>query len=292
MSDEPPVVVGIGLTQESDYVLQKVSGLANSPDRVIAIHAIERNVTGLEEEASGSLESLYQQLFEDARIRLTEICSKFGITDCRVMHGSPASVLHQVAEEVNAMAIVVGSHGLQGWRALLGETADAVLRDVRNNVLSILVRDLSENPALTYNRVLIAVDMSEEANLVIESGLRVAALFNAEPVLMSSIKPVVQYAAMDETTILGSAYDDLLNDAESALRTRLDELGDTYGIHQVMIRHGHPPTEIHDAARAIEADLIVLGTHGRSGAGLLFGSTPSAVMQGVNCDVLAVRVGD
>ena len=41
---------------------------------------------------------------------------------------------------------------------------------------------------------------------------------------------------------------------------------------------------------AAGADLIVIGTHGRHGLGLLLGSTASGVIHGVQCDVLAVRV--
>ena len=40
----------------------------------------------------------------------------------------------------------------------------------------------------------------------------------------------------------------------------------------------------------IHADLIVLGTHGRHGLGLLLGSTASGVLHGCPCDVLTVRI--
>ena len=39
-----------------------------------------------------------------------------------------------------------------------------------------------------------------------------------------------------------------------------------------------------------EPDLIVVGTHGRHGIGLLLGSTANSVLHGVDRDVLAVRV--
>jgi universal stress protein A len=56
------------------------------------------------------------------------------------------------------------------------------------------------------------------------------------------------------------------------------------------VKIGNPAHEIRDAATELEADLIVVGTHGRHGLGLLLGSTANAVLHGVGCDVLAVRV--
>ncbi len=40
----------------------------------------------------------------------------------------------------------------------------------------------------------------------------------------------------------------------------------------------------------IDFDLIIIGTHGQHGIALLLGSTANAVLHGVSCDVLAVRV--
>ena len=54
---------------------------------------------------------------------------------------------------------------------------------------------------------------------------------------------------------------------------------------------GRPETEIHALAEQIGADLIVVGSHGRTGLALLLGSTANGVLHGATCDVLAVRVG-
>jgi len=59
---------------------------------------------------------------------------------------------------------------------------------------------------------------------------------------------------------------------------------------QIFSPVGNPSDEIHNTANDIEADLIVIGTHGRSGLKLLLGSTANGVLHGVKCDVLAVKV--
>jgi universal stress protein A len=41
-----------------------------------------------------------------------------------------------------------------------------------------------------------------------------------------------------------------------------------------------------------QADLIVVGSHGRHGIKMLLGSTANAVLHHAHCDVLAVRLKD
>ena len=82
---------------------------------------------------------------------------------------------------------------------------------------------------------------------------------------------------------------------EEALKQAAQQLRDygkisrIYGA-DVHVKLGNPAHKIRDAASELEADLIVVGTHGRHGLGLLLGSTANAVLHGVGCDVLAVRV--
>lgn len=55
-------------------------------------------------------------------------------------------------------------------------------------------------------------------------------------------------------------------------------------------RRGPPKRVITECANEVAADLIVLGSHGRHGLGLLLGSTANGVLHIAKCDVLAVRV--
>jgi universal stress protein A len=55
---------------------------------------------------------------------------------------------------------------------------------------------------------------------------------------------------------------------------------------------GQPATEMRRLARERDIDLIVVGSHGRHGLALIFGSTSNSVLHGAPCDVLAVRITD
>ena len=52
---------------------------------------------------------------------------------------------------------------------------------------------------------------------------------------------------------------------------------------------GDPAAELVDAARELEADLVVLGRRSRSLRRLVLGSVSDAVLQHAPCDVLVVR---
>lgn len=58
-----------------------------------------------------------------------------------------------------------------------------------------------------------------------------------------------------------------------------------------MIKDGEPATEILNVAKEIHADLIIVGTHGRTGlARLLMGSVAELVVRRADCPVLTVKM--
>ena len=88
-----------------------------------------------------------------------------------------------------------------------------------------------------------------------------------------------------------SMYESFIHEAEAQCKDHLASLAEKSGIEDVILSHGQPAAEIHKTAESIDADLVVLGTHGTHGPALLLGSTPNAVLHGSTCDLLAVRVG-
>jgi universal stress protein A len=53
---------------------------------------------------------------------------------------------------------------------------------------------------------------------------------------------------------------------------------------------GVPKNEIVELANQQKVDLIVVGSHGRHGLGLLLGSTANNILHHAKCDVMAVRL--
>jgi len=139
-----------------------------------------------------------------------------------------------------------------------------------------------------YRRILVAIDCSDESAQVLSRAAGVLSGNDGELHLIHVIEPLaLAYGAdvpMDVT------------DLQSGLMEQARETADTYaGRYQVPadnvhVELGSIEKTILDQADKLDADLIVVGSHTRSGLALLLGSTARGLVPGAHCDVLAVKV--
>lgn len=137
-----------------------------------------------------------------------------------------------------------------------------------------------------YKKILIAVDVHADYQQILQRGLDVADAVS-DITLLHVTPPEVYFSPYGV-----AAPGNLVNDARQKAEDKLAEVAAAHGIerHQTQVNIGHASDEIHSLAEEIGADLIVIGTHGQRGLRLLLGSTANAVLHGVSCDVLVVRV--
>lgn len=140
-----------------------------------------------------------------------------------------------------------------------------------------------------YKKILLALDLSAEAEQVIERATVLVQQGEAEVTLLHVVEPVVTESSYDLITSLPADFETtLLSQAEDFLRRKRDAFGLTTA--SLRVESGSIKTEILRVAEEIAADLIIVGTHGRHGVGLLLGSTANSILHGTPCDVLAVRI--
>lgn len=86
-------------------------------------------------------ESLEQGAVDAASRRLEELCEPYGIDREHrfVVLGRAADVIHDLALQQGCDLIVVGSHGQEGLRRLLGSTANAVLHGAPVDVATVRI---------------------------------------------------------------------------------------------------------------------------------------------------------
>lgn len=145
---------------------------------------------------------------------------------------------------------------------------------------------------MTYKNILVAVDTTDEAEDIIKVAREIAADKSATISVVTVIRPMADFYINLYSTLAVSPDLGLEAQAAEHATAWLSDLVKSYDIDSgsVSVVIGTPAAEIRQLAEKIGADLIVLGTHGRRGLGLMLGSTASAVLHGAPCDVLAVKV--
>jgi universal stress protein A len=143
---------------------------------------------------------------------------------------------------------------------------------------------------MAYRNILVAVDTTGEADEVLSAAKEMMADESTKISIVNVIKPLTGFY-VDIYSVLGDQSGIESQAVEYAI-TWLSKLAERHGIipNVVEIIIGTPATEIRRLAEETSVDLIVLGTHGQHGLGLMLGSTANAVLHGAPCDVLAVRV--
>ncbi len=145
----------------------------------------------------------------------------------------------------------------------------------------------------TYQQILVAVDLSDESETVLTQAQLIAGP-NADLQLVFVQEPMDNvYVGIVPQSAAFSGLGDLEAQLAKEMQQKLVALGDRFDVpvkHRHIL-HGSPAHEIHRFAGENNIQLIVIGTHGQKGLGLLLGSTANAVLHGAKCDVLAVRIG-
>jgi universal stress protein A len=139
-----------------------------------------------------------------------------------------------------------------------------------------------------YKHILVAIDVNAPYESIIRKALAVS---------QSPDDLILMYTLLPTTYIQPYLYPmeyNAIDDSErmSLAHKKLSDIATEFGIteHNVFVKIGVAADEIRDMANEKTIDLIVIGTHGRSGIKLLLGSTANSVLHGVKQDVLAVRV--
>jgi nucleotide-binding universal stress UspA family protein len=219
-----------------------------------------------------------------------------------VEFGSPKSEIIDAAERSRADLIVLGSHGQTGLEQfLLGSVSDTVVRHAHCSVELVRVPPNANDPkdsGAIWNgqvkKILLAIDdskFSEAATEFLirqawpsETQVRILSMVEAPPLLVA--REMGGYDAAME-----AVWDDRTNKAQ-ALVAKTEETLRAKGLNvTTAVKPGEVKSGVLDAAEEWKADLIVLGSHGRTGLDrFLMGSVADAVARHARCSVQIVRI--
>jgi nucleotide-binding universal stress UspA family protein len=206
-----------------------------------------------------------------------------------VVDGYPDERLPVVAHELGADLLVVGSHGRTGFkRFLIGSVAEQVAR--RADISVLIAR--GDAPDGGYRRVVMATDFSTSADHAMARALPLVARGGRIDLVHCWQLP---WAGTFGEPVVAMPYDDLhkafeasLHQAGNRLRAALGDRTDVEVVHDLLPA---PPAQgVVDVATGRQADLIVVGSHGRRGVRrFVLGSVAEVVIRHAACSVLVAR---
>jgi nucleotide-binding universal stress UspA family protein len=194
--------------------------------------------------------------------------------------GSPESAVLDVAQEVRADLIVVGTHQRHGLSRLLhGSLSRSLFHQPGCNVVSVpasAVLDPREAHIPDYRRVLVATDFSGLGDAAVPHACA-AGVMGARIRLIHVVSPS---SALRRTPALRSRLQGLVP-AEAIDRSQTAEVE--------VLRDRDPARAICAEADRFGADLVCLASHGLGGARAIFGSVTTAVLRRLRRPFLVVR---
>jgi nucleotide-binding universal stress UspA family protein len=218
-----------------------------------------------------------------------------GVTAHTTMRlGEPAEEILALADEIPADLIVMATHGRSGIdRVLLGSVAERVTG--RSRIPVILLRP-NQHPAMGLRTLLVPVDGSPGGAIALATAVPLARTSHARLVLVRATVPLPQWLhepalGVDTGPLVDPMSDEYARKAAETYATALaDRLARAGLVAEGRGVSGQPGEVIISIADEIDADLIVMSTHGR-GLPLraILGSVADQVVRGSRRPVLLIH---
>lgn len=248
--------------------------------RVILLHVLEffpyleypqPDALGLPPPVAQDLLDLRQQAAREQLDNWQKEAAKQGVDlEGRLQLGSPAyAEILAAAEEIKPDLMIMGRKGKSGLERLLVGSVTA--RVIGHTTCKVLVAP--RDAVLSLNKILVASDGSPASQTACQEALNIAQRTGAK------------------LTIVTAAYGDLDPKRAKALVKELAVEAQRRNITLTTLTPGgHPDEAIIQVAKAKQTDLIILGSHGRTGLKRLFlGSVAERVIGQAACPVLVVK---
>jgi nucleotide-binding universal stress UspA family protein len=197
------------------------------------------------------------------------------------------------AEAIGADLLVLGSHGLTGFKRLvLGSVAENVLRHSPTPVLIVPAHASEPSAAgVPFKRIVCAVDFDADSYRALRYAFDLAQESDAHLTLLHAVAmPAVHVGAEDLTIDVESIRDTVMRTARARLDTLVPDDARAYCSVRAEVAEGQAHQAVLGLATEVNADLIIMGVHSRAAFDVaVFGSTTQAVVRAAHCPVLTVH---
>ena len=229
----------------------------------------------------------------DARTLLRELAQSLrsadGITcETEVVLSDPFAGIVKAVAEKKPDLLVIGPHRRQILRdAFLGTTAERTIRSVNCPVLMV-----NGPPVANWRHILLTTDLSDNSKTALQRFAALGLGRDARRSVLHVFDAVALRLAMSDS-MPKDDRESYLADQQSEARRDLARFMANFPALQaeIVVRYEETTTahEIHKAADALNADLIVVSTQGKGALARFFlGSVTEKTLQSATVDVLAL----
>lgn len=231
---------------------------------------------------------------QHARLQAWANDNDLGNVNLQLRIGDPGTEVCKLAEETGCQLIVVPSHGRHGvQRVLLGSVAERIIRHCDCSVLVLRRREDTGSVVELPNhwcpkkRIVVPIDFSRSTDATLNVALE---LVDDRPNI-DVINVILSY---EDPILIGSTVvsdEDRRANRQETLERYLAE--HSYSGMRAHTMIGNPGAEIAKYADEVNADLIVMPSHGYHGLHrMVVGSTTERVIRHSNSPVLVLRRHD
>lgn len=237
------------------------------------------------------MESIYNHLKDAVAKQMESYIESAGATDLQIERVnvpaiSAGSMITGYVNEYEIDLIVMGTHGRSGLgHLLMGSIAEEVVQAALCPVLTVRA---SSTVTEDFQRIVIPIDFSDHSTDLLLYAKELAAKYGSALHLLHVVEQPIYptFYTFDTTPIT-----DILGKIKTTAEEKLKEMSEQAGITaQVHVLEGKPTRVITEFATEIEANLIVVATHGLTGLDhMLLGSVTEKVVRRANCPVLTIK---
>ncbi len=198
-----------------------------------------------------------------------------------VEQGQAYEKIVDVADAENCDLIVMGRRGIHQFeRMLMGSVTSRVIGYTKKDVL-VVPRDST----VQWGNILLAVDNSHSCETAVQHAMDFAASYGARITAVSVVDVNDEFYAQ-----VPHAVDRMVNKAQSILE-EVRKSAETLNIKsEIIVREGEPYQKIVETAEEKHADMIFMGSHGRTGLKrLVMGSVTEKVIGFSTCPVMVIH---
>ena len=279
------ILLAVDFDDTSDALLAGAAKLARTfGSEVVLLHAIES--ADRHRDAGETLQAAVLSRLEEMRARLAKGGVEVSHLLCR--DGKAFAEIIAAAERLDVNLIMLGSRGVAAIHHFpLGTTTERVIRRSAKPVLAV-----QPDRPLDFANVLCPVDCSDASARGLTNAVRLARAFHGTLHVMTVMPPPSRYHRLDQ---YWSQWAVAAETAEASQWLReFDEFLQRFDFRDVTwtkkIARGDPAHEIVTMAQETNADVIVMGSVGRTGLPyVLMGSTAVKVARRLPCSLLTLR---